>query len=126
MEGWQNMNYSKNSNFLKNSKKHEQCSSFDNLQTTDNGFTEIPSKSKTQKKKEATALQVLGEKLVKLPAKQLEKIDLPEDVYDAVRFARTIRKYGALKRHMRYIGTLMRKIDHIPVQEALYNIEQGY
>jgi len=122
MEGWQNMSYSKNS------KKHEKCSSCskESIQTTDNGFTEIASKSKTQKKKEATALQMLGERLVKLPAKQLGKIDLPEDVYDAVRFARTIRKYGALKRHMQYIGTLMRKIDPTPVQEALYNIEQGY
>jgi len=123
MEDWQNMSYSKNS---KNSKKDEQCSSSDNLETTDNVFTDIPSKSKTQKKKEATALQMLGERLVKLPAKQLEKIELPKDVYDAVRFAKTIRKYGALKRHMQYIGTLMRKIDSTPVQEALYNIEQGY
>ncbi len=71
------------------------------------------------------ALQVLGEKLVKLSAKQLEQIDLPEEIYDAVRFAKTIRKHGAFKRQMQYIGTLMRKIDPAPVQEAFCKIEQG-
>jgi len=83
-------------------------------------------KSKTQKKKEALSLQELGVRLVKLPAEQLEDIELPEEIYDAVKFAKTLKSHGAHRRQMQYIGTLMRKIDPGPVQEALDNIEQGY
>jgi ribosome-associated protein len=82
-------------------------------------------KSKTKKKKEALSLQVLGERLVKLPKEQINDIDLPVEIYDAVIFAKTIKQFGALRRQMQYIGTLMRKIDPAPVQEALFNIEQG-
>lgn len=83
-------------------------------------------KSKTQKKKEATYLQDLGERLVNLSAEQIKGIELPEEICDAVRFAKTIKSHGAHRRHMQYIGALMRKIDPVPVQEALDNIEQGH
>jgi ribosome-associated protein len=83
-------------------------------------------KSKTQKKKEALSLQGLGERLVKMPPEQLEDIELPEEIYDAIQFAQTIKSHGAYRRQMQYIGALMRKIDTAPVEEALNNIEQGY
>jgi len=82
-------------------------------------------KSKTQKKKEATTLQELGEKLVKLSTEQLADIDMPEELSNAVKEARTIKSHGALKRHIQFIGTLMRKIDPAPVLEAINEIEQG-
>lgn len=81
-------------------------------------------KSKTKKKREAEALQELGEQLVKLPVAQIEDIDLPAEIYDAVTLAKTLKR-GALRRQLQYIGTLMRKIDPGPVQEALRNIEEG-
>ncbi|GBD96650.1 MAG TPA: DUF615 domain-containing protein [Nitrospirae bacterium] len=82
-------------------------------------------KSKTQRKKEAQSLQVLGEKLVKLSIEQIKEIDLPVEIYDAVKFAKTIKKHGAIKRQMQYIGTVMRKYDPEPIREALDNIEHG-
>ena len=82
-------------------------------------------KSKTEKKREAATLQELGEKLVKLSAEQLADIDIPEELSNAVRQARTIKSHGALKRQMQFIGTLMRKIDPGPVLEAIGEIEQG-
>ena len=82
-------------------------------------------KSKTQKKKEAVALQKLGEKLVELKAEQIKEINLPEELYDAVIFAKTVKSRGALKRQMQYIGTLMCKHDPAPVQEALDHIQEG-
>ena len=82
-------------------------------------------KSKTEKKKEAIALQDLGEKLVKLPDEQLKGIDMPEELSNAVRQTKTIKSHGALKRQMQFIGTLMRKIDPAPVREAIDGIEQG-
>ena len=82
-------------------------------------------KSKTEKKKDAIVLQDLGEKLVKLPDEQLKGIDMPEELSNAVRQAKTIKSHGALKRQMQFIGTLMRKIDSAPVREAIDGIEQG-
>lgn len=82
-------------------------------------------KSRTQKKKEAEALQVLGEKLVKLSHEQIRDIDLPDDICEAVRFVKTIKSRGARRRQMQYIGTLMRNIDPGPVLEAVRNIEEG-
>ena len=82
-------------------------------------------KSKTEKKKEAQSLQELGERLLKLSKDQMDNIAMPEDLYKAIEFAKTIKSFGALKRQMQYIGTLMRKIDSGPIHEALDNIEQG-
>jgi ribosome-associated protein len=81
--------------------------------------------SKTQKKKEALALQSLGERLVKLKAEQLKSIDLPTNLHAAVTMAKTIKKFCPLDRQLQYIGTLMRKYDPQPIQEALQKIEQG-
>ncbi len=81
-------------------------------------------KSKTQKKKEALSLQKLGERLVKLSAEQIEGIDLPEEIYNAVKLAKTLKR-EALRRQMQFIGVLMRKNDPGKIQEALHNIEPG-
>ncbi|MEC4684404.1 MAG: ribosome biogenesis factor YjgA [Nitrospirota bacterium] len=81
--------------------------------------------SKTQKKKEALSLQALGEQLVKLPKEQIEDIDLPAEIHEAVMFAKTLKKHGALRRQLQYIGTLMRRCDTEPIREALSQLEQG-
>ncbi|GBE36388.1 hypothetical protein BMS3Bbin07_00535 [bacterium BMS3Bbin07] len=81
--------------------------------------------SKTQKKKEALSLQALGEELVKLPKEQIKDIDLPAEIHDAVMFAKTLKKHGALRRQLQYIGTLMRRCDTEPIREALRQLEQG-
>ena len=82
-------------------------------------------KSKTQKKKDAESLQVLGEKLVKLSVEQINDIDLPAEVLKAVEFAKSVSSHGARRRQMQFIGALMREIDPEPVMEAINNIEQG-
>ena len=91
----------------------------------DNGLADREYISKTQKKKEAQSLQELGGKLVKLSAAQLKDMALPEELNDAIGFARTIKSNGARRRQMQLIGSLMRKIDSAPIQEALHHIEEG-
>jgi len=81
--------------------------------------------SKTQKKKDALSLQALGERLLTLSAEQLKNIELPSDMFNAVTLAKKLKKHGARLRQMQYIGTLMRKYDPKPVQEALQRMEQG-
>lgn len=81
--------------------------------------------SKTQKKKEALALQDLGERLVELKHEQLKNIKLPEDLYEAVLLAKSITKHVPRLRQMQYIGTLMRRHDSQPIQEAIKRIDEG-
>lgn len=78
--------------------------------------------SRTQKKKEAEALQEYGVKLVKLRDDQINAIALPEEILHAVRFAKTLQ-HGALRRQLQYIGTLMRKHNVASIQEILDNTE---
>jgi ribosome-associated protein len=80
--------------------------------------------SKTQKKKEALSLQAMGERLVTLSDEQLKDIGLPSVMFNAVTLAKKLKKHGARSRQMQYIGTLMRKFDPRPVQEALQRMEQ--
>jgi ribosome-associated protein len=81
-------------------------------------------KSKTKRKKEAEALQELGEELVRLTPAQIRDIPLPSEISEAVAFAKTLKR-GALRRQLQYIGTLMRQYDTAPIQEALQNIQDG-
>lgn len=67
--------------------------------------------SKSQRKRDATALQDLGARLVKLTPAQLNRIPLPEDVLAAVRAGRTMPQRGAHKRQLQFIGKLMRRLD---------------
>lgn len=81
--------------------------------------------SRTRKKKDALALQELGEKLVSLSIEQIERINLPQEIFDEVKFTKSIKKHGAKRRQLQYIGALMRKIDIEPIQKAIENIEFG-
>ena len=65
--------------------------------------------SRTQRKNDDRALQVLGEELVAISADKLAEMDLPDRLKDAVIQARGISKFGALRRQMQYIGRLMRE-----------------
>jgi ribosome-associated protein len=67
--------------------------------------------SKSQRKREATALQDLGGKLVNLTSVQLRKMPLPADLMEAIRAAQDMPQRGARKRQLQYIGKLMRRID---------------
>ena len=70
-------------------------------------------------------MQKRGEQLLGLSSEQLEDIEMPEELLEAVRAAGTIKSHGAKRRQMNYIGALMRDIDHVPIRNALENIRQG-
>jgi ribosome-associated protein len=75
--------------------------------------------SKSQLKRESTALQDLGEALVALPADRLKRLDLPDNLRIAVNEARRITAHGALRRQYQYIGKVMRNIDPAPIRAQL-------
>lgn len=81
-------------------------------------------KSRTQVKKEMLALQKLGEELLQLPDDMLEQLELPPELLDAVVFARTIKKHGARRRQMQYLGVLMRQIDPAAIRQKLEGFQR--
>ena len=77
--------------------------------------SDLDYKSKSQIKREMLALQELGEQLIHLNAKDLAKLELPENILEALKTAQNIKKHDALKRQIQYIGRLMREIDAQPI-----------
>jgi ribosome-associated protein len=75
--------------------------------------------SKSARKRAAHDAQHLGETLVKLRDAELDALNLPETLADAIRAARTITSRGGAARQRQYIGKLMREIDLEPIRAAL-------
>ena len=79
--------------------------------------------SKTQRKQQMEELQTLGEELVALSADRIKKIDIPDELRDAVREAqRMMRHDEAKRRQMQYIGKLMRNVEVEPIRAALAQV----
>lgn len=89
----------------------------------DNEATEYRGPSKSQLKRDMTALQDLGAELVELSRERLAKIDMPERLRDALVEAQRITKHEARRRQMQYIGKIMRDVDAAPLREAINAIK---
>ncbi len=83
-------------------------------------------KSKSQVKREMHALQTLGERLTGLSDEQLRRLDIPDELHEAIAFARTLTSHGARHRHIQRIGVIMRHIDPEPLERALNYIDQQH
>ena len=81
--------------------------------------------SKTELKQESIDLQLLGETLTTLSNDQLDQLDLPELMRDALDELSRVGKHEATRRHMQYIGKLMRDIDPAPIRAQLDRWEMG-
>lgn len=75
--------------------------------------------SKSQRKREMSALQQLGASLVELSAEKLTSFALPDKLLQAVLEAKRISKHGARRRQLQYIGRLMREVDAEAVRARL-------
>jgi len=82
-------------------------------------------KSKTQVKRELDALKQLGKALIDLPVKDLDKLELPEDLLEAVLKAQGMSK-GALKRQVGYIGGVIAQEDHAEISRKLELLRQPH
>lgn len=65
--------------------------------------------SRSQRKRDSTALQKVGEALTRLGAAELERMPLPPDLREAVREWARIPSREGRRRQMQYIGRLMRE-----------------
>jgi len=96
--------------------------------TTDNDDIRTK-KSKGQQKREAEAAQALGAELVKLTAGQLktlvDKLELPDNLREALLACESIKAREAHRRQLQYIGRLMRDIELEPIQQQLEQVKRG-
>ncbi len=88
----------------------------------DNDDTGYSGPSKSQLKREMTALQDLGAELVALSKERLAKIEMPERLRDALLDAQRFTKHEARRRQMQYIGKIMRDVDAAPLRAAMDEI----
>jgi ribosome-associated protein len=75
--------------------------------------------SKTRRKRQARDLQDLGAALTRLQPDQLARIELPDELRQAVIECRKMTKHEAIRRQMQYIGRVMRDIDAAPIAAQL-------
>ncbi len=75
--------------------------------------------SKSELKRQDQELRALGVALVELPAAELEALELPEKLRDAVDACRRITAHGARLRQEMYIAKVMRNVDVEPIRAAL-------
>ena len=80
--------------------------------------------SKTQRKQEMQALQALGEKIIALPDAQRARLPLSEDMLAAVEETSRIRSHEGRRRHMQYVGKVMRREDIEGIRAVFDEFEQ--
>lgn len=88
----------------------------------DEDFQEYTGPSKSQRKREANALQDMGKELVGLSKDRLKKLDLPDVLRAEVLEAKRITSHGAIRRQMQLIGKIMRDVDADAIAEQLAEI----
>lgn len=78
--------------------------------------------SKTERKRQMHALQTLGLQLVELSRDQFARLDLPDELREAIDFAHRVKGHEARRRHMQYLGKLMRRVDADAIRAALEHV----
>jgi ribosome-associated protein len=71
--------------------------------------------SKSQLKRDMTALQELGSEITELSKDALKKVPMPEKLEDAIRECRRITSHEGRRRQVQYIGRVMRNLDETEV-----------
>ncbi len=79
--------------------------------------------SKSQRKREAEALQKMGVALVDLSLAKLDALPLTEPLRQAIIDAKSITSHGAKRRQAQLIGKLLRAADHEAILSA-YELSQ--
>lgn len=87
----------------------------------DEGDREGPSRS--AKKRESSALQKIGESLIKLSSDARKDLPLSEDLREALAFYDTLSDKEALRRQRQFIGKVMRGENAAEIMSALGKLE---
>lgn len=82
--------------------------------------------SRSQLKRDMHELQKLGTDLAALGDRVIKESDLPSEVEEALLRIKTIPKHEAMRRHMQYVGKLMRTFDTTYVREVVEAAKAGH
>ncbi|GAA0634332.1 ribosome biogenesis factor YjgA [Halomonas beimenensis] len=80
--------------------------------------------SKSQRKREMHALQALGERLIAMNEAERARFPLSDDLLAAIAETDRIRAREARRRHMQYVGKLMRREDLEGIQAVFDELDQ--
>ena len=80
--------------------------------------------TRTDRKIESDALQDLGEALLGLRPKLLQRLNLPEKLLEALAEHKRLTNFEAKRRQMQFIGKLMRKLEESEVEAAKAALEE--
>ena len=96
------------------------------MEADDSGDDAGERQSKSARKREAALLQELGVKLAALADQEIKALDLPDNLFVALRDLKRLPSHGAQVRQRQYIGKLMRNIDPEPVLAKLAERKQRH
>jgi ribosome-associated protein len=66
--------------------------------------------SKTELKRQADALQALGQELIDQPRDRVKRVPMPDDVRDAILECQTIKNHEGRRRQLQFVGKKMRTL----------------
>ena len=88
-------------------------------QSTNNPEADGAEISKSQRKREASAITDLAQQISELPQTDFDELPMEQSVRDAITALRKISQFGARKRQLLYAGKVLRKSDPEPLRAAL-------
>lgn len=101
-------------------KKLIQLPNEENTFSTEDGYV-----SRSQKKRESTALQLLGEELAKLPSSVWKNLPISSYLQEALADYRRIPSMEGKRRQLQFIGRLMREEDAPLLQAKLQEYQSA-
>jgi ribosome-associated protein len=79
--------------------------------------------SKSELKRQSNELQKLGEQLIDAPRDRVKRVEMPEEVRDAILMCQTITNHEGRRRQLQYVGKMMRTLDEEEVAVIQRTIE---
>ncbi len=67
--------------------------------------------SKSELKRQSNELQKLGEQLIDAPRDRVKRVEMPEDVKEAILTCQTITNHEGRRRQLQFVGKKMRTLD---------------
>ena len=79
--------------------------------------------SKSEAKRQSNELQKLGEQLVEAPRDRVKRVEMPEDVKEAILTCQSITNHEGRRRALQFVGKKMRTLDENEVEVIKRTIE---
>ena len=81
--------------------------------------------SRSQRKRDSSALQKLAEEITRLGPKQWDKLPLSDEFLEALRLWHSIADREGRRRQLQFLGRLMRTADSCAIENAMRTLRDG-